>query len=297
MDNSEIDNIDLITHRAKAFEYLFDSVVVTDLEGIIQDWNTGSQVLFGYSKSEAIGQSVSMLHVPQDSDHLTEQVMSGLAKEGKWTGEIRMLHKDGYIGWIESMCVPLYDVHHTLIGALGVNRDITSRIEETERLAHLAHYDTLTEIPNRYLVLDRVERLIAHSQRYQKESRFALVFIDVDKFKTINDTKGHLFGDKVLIETAKRLKQAIRNSDTAARLGGDEFLILLGEVTNKNDVAKKVASLACALSEQFVIDGAAFDVSYSFGCAIYPDDGKTADILLKLADNAMYQAKQQKNKG
>jgi diguanylate cyclase (GGDEF)-like protein len=178
-----------------------------------------------------------------------------------------------------------------MIGALGVNRDITARIEETERLARLAHYDTLTQIPNRYLVLDRVERLIAQSERDYRKSRFALVFIDVDKFKTINDNKGHLFGDLVLIETAKRLKQSIRNSDTAARLGGDEFLILLGEITTRKDVSTKVSSLVSALGEQFIIDGEAFDVSYSVGSAIYP----TADALLKLADNAMYQSKQQKN--
>ena len=100
-----------------------------------------------------------------------------------------MLHKDGYIGWIESMCVPLYDANNRMIGALGVNRDITARIEETEPLARLAHYDTLTQIPNRYLVLDRVERLIAQSERDYRKSRFALVFIDVDKFKTINDKR------------------------------------------------------------------------------------------------------------
>lgn len=282
----------ILKQRAKAFDYLFDSVVVTDLQGIITDWNKGSEALYGYSKEEAIGKPVSILHVPEDIDRITSEVISAVERSGKWTGEIRMLHKNGPIGWIESMCVPIFNSNDQVVGALGVNRDITDRIKEIERLDHLAHYDHLTKIPNRYLLLDRVEHLIAQSER--NKSTFALLFIDLDKFKTINDTKGHAFGDQVLVEIALRLKQSIRNSDTAARIGGDEFVLLLENLSSKHDVSPKVETLVRTLDSEFIIAGEKFKVSYSLGVAIYPDEGTTTDTLLAAADKAMYKAKHKK---
>jgi len=282
-------NSEILKQRAKAFDYLFDAVVVTDLQGIIIDWNKGSEALYGYSKDEAIGQPVNILHAPEDTDRITSEVISAIEKFGKWTGEVRMLHKNGGVGWIESMCVPIYDSNKQMIGALGVNRDISDRIKETERLEHLAHYDYLTKVPNRYLLLDRVEHLIAQSERIK--SNFALLYIDLDKFKTINDTKGHAFGDQVLIETALRLKQSIRNSDTVARIGGDEFVLLLENISNKDDVSIMVESIAKALNKEFIINNEKFEVSCSIGVAIYPDDGTTTDTLLATADVAMYKAK------
>jgi diguanylate cyclase (GGDEF)-like protein/PAS domain S-box-containing protein len=282
-------NPNILKQRAKAFDYLFDAVVVTDLQGIIVDWNKGSQTLYGYSKEEAIGQPVNILHVPEDSDHITSEVIAAVEKSGKWSGEVRMLHKDGHIGWIESMCVPIYDDNKQMVGALGVNRDITERIKESERLEHLAHYDQLTNIPNRYLLLDRVSHLIAQSER--NDSGFALLYIDLDKFKSINDSKGHAFGDQVLIETALRLKQSIRNSDTIARIGGDEFVLLLEKTSNKDAVKAMVETLSKALNKAFIINDEEFTISCSIGVAIYPDEGTTTDTLLAVADKAMYKAK------
>ena len=172
-------NVDILKLRAKAFDYLFDAVVVTDLQGIIIDWNKGSEALYGYSKDQVMGQAVNILHVPEDSADITSEVISTVADKGKWSGEIRMLHKDGHIGWVESMCVPIYDEDDQILGALGINRDITERKTETARLEHLAHYDQLTNVPNRYLLLDRLSHLITQSERNQ--FRFALLFIDIDK--------------------------------------------------------------------------------------------------------------------
>ncbi len=283
-------NSNIIEQRAKAFDYLFDAVVVTDLKGIIIDWNKGSEALYGYTKEEAIGQPVNMLHVPDDTEHITTEVISSIEKYGKWSGEIRMLCKDGYIGWIESMCVPIYDDSNQMVGALGVNRDITDRILEAERLHHLAHYDQLTKIPNRYLLLDRVTHLIEQSKR--NTANFALLYIDLDKFKIINDTKGHAFGDQVLIEVALRLKQSVRNSDTIARIGGDEFVLLLENITNKNAVTQIVETLNKTLNRIFHINDEGFEIRCSIGVAIYPDQGTTTDTLLAVADKAMYKAKQ-----
>ena len=285
--------MDILKQRAKAFDYLFDAVVVTDLQGIITDWNKGSEALYGYTREEAIGQPVNILHVPEDPDNITSEVISAVEKYEKWTGEIRMLHKNGNIGWIESMCVPIYDSNNRMVGALGINRDITDRIKETERLEHLAHYDQLTKIPNRYLLLDRLQHLVAQSERYK--TTFALLFIDLDNFKTINDTKGHAFGDQVLIKTASSLKQSIRNSDTVARIGGDEFVILLEKIRDSNDISKMVVTLSRELNNTYIINGEEFEVRCSIGVAIYPDDGTTTDTLLAAADKAMYKSKHKRS--
>lgn len=279
----------VLDQRAKAFDYLFDAVVVTDLQGVIIDWNKGSEALYGYSKEEAIGHDVSMLHVPEDNDHITAEVISAIEKSGKWTGEVRMLHKDGHIGWIESICVAIYDDNHQMTGALGINRNITDRIKETERLAHLAHYDQLTEIPNRYLLLDRIAHLITQSARNNKT--FALLYIDLDKFKIINDTRGHSFGDKVLKKVATRLSQSIRHSDTIARIGGDEFVLLLEEIAGKHDISKMAENIINELHKEFIIDDTVIEIGCSIGIATYPEDGNTTDSLLIAADKAMYRAK------
>ena len=282
-------NIDIVKHRGQAFDYLFDAVVVTNLQGIIVDWNKGSETLYGYSKEQAIGQAVNILHVPEDSIKITAEVISTVERRGKWSGEIRMLRKDGSIGWIESMCVPIHDEDGQTIGALGINRDITKRKNETERLQYLAHYDQLTNVPNRYLLLDRLTHLITQSTR--NAQRFALFFIDVDKFKRINDTKGHIFGDQVLVEIALRLRNSIRSSDTVARFGGDEFVILFENITDKKDASTMTKTLVQALNTELIINGDKINITCSIGVAIFPDQGTTSDTLLTAADKVMYQTK------
>ncbi len=283
-------DLNILKQRAKAFDYLFDAVVVTDIQGIITDWNKGSEALYGYSKEEAIGQTVSMLHVPEDIDHITAEVIASVEKMGKWSGEVRMLHKDGDIGWIESMCVPILDEENQMVGALGINRDITERKEEEERLQNLAHYDQLTEIPNRYLLLDRLEHLIAQCER--NKSEFTLLYMDLDRFKIINDTKGHAFGDQLLKEVASRLTLLIRQSDTFARIGGDEFVFLLENTSEKNDIAAMAEMILKELERVFLINDEEIKVSCSLGIATYPEDGSTMDGLLATGDAAMYKAKQ-----
>ena len=283
-------DLNILKQRAKAFDYLFDAVVVTDIQGFIIDWNKGSKDLYGYSKSEAIGQDVSMLHVPEDIEHVTAEVIASVEKMGKWSGEVRMLHKNGQIGWIESMCVPIFDDANNMIGALGINRDITERKKEQERLHNLAHYDHLTAIPNRYLLLDRLEHLIAQSERGTSE--FSLLYMDLNEFKLINDTKGHAFGDQLLKEVALRLTQLIRKSDTFARLGGDEFVFLLENASQKHDLAVKVEMILKEFDRDFLINGEAINVGCSIGIATYPADGSTIEDLLATGDAAMYKAKQ-----
>ncbi len=275
--------------RAKAFDYLFDAVVVTNSEGIIVDWNKGAEALYGYTEEEAIGQTVSILHVPEDLDHITSEVLSAVEKVGKWTGEVRMLHKDGSIGWIESMCVPIFDGNEKMIGALGINRDITDRVNETERLRYLAQYDQLTQVPNRYLLFERISHLIDQCER--TKSSFSLVYFDLNNFKIINDTQGHAFGDLVLREVASRIKKSIRKSDTIGRIGGDEFVLLLENTYKKGDINVAVETLASTISKELPIESEVLHLSCSFGVATYPYDGATTEELLASADAAMYNDK------
>ncbi len=285
-------DVKILEQRAKAFDYLFDAVVVTDPEGIIIDWNIGSELLYGYTKEEAIGQPAHILHVAEDVDSITTHILSAIEQFGKWSGEVRYLHKDGHIGWLESMCVPIYDDKQHMIGALGINRDITARIEETKRLQIRAHYDELTQLPNRYLLLDHLKEIIEISE--QNKSTFTLFYLDLDRFKEINDTKGHAFGDKVLKEIAVRITTLIGSSGTVARIGGDEFIVVLENTSDKDDISKMAETLIQEICEPCRIDDEEVKTSCSIGIAIYPENGTTTDTLLLNADKGMYKAKNKK---
>lgn len=281
----------ILQQRARAFDYLFDAVVVTDLDGIIKDWNAGSEKLYGYSRSEVIGEPVSILHVPEDVERVTAEVLESVARDGKWKGEVKMLHKDGTVGWIESVVVPLLDEAGNAVGALGINRNISDRVNNEERLAQLAHYDQLTGLPNRYLFIDRTQQLIHHATRHNR--LFALLYIDLDDFKKVNDHYGHLVGDKVLKMTADKLHHAVRASDTVARIGGDEFVALLERVNAPEEAAKVADVVLNRLQEPLVLDNRLITQTGSIGIAIYPRDGVTLDELLSHSDRAMYQFKHQ----
>lgn len=277
-----------LEQRARAFEHVFDAIVVTDLGGIITDWNIGAENLYGWSREEAIGQPVSILHVKDEPDR-TAEVLSAVEKHGKWTGEIRMLHRDGSIGWIESVVVPLLDDEGQPCGALGINRDITRRVQNEEELVRLATTDPLTGLPNRGLLLDRLERTLRRAGR-QLHS-FALLFIDLDDFKDINDRCGHLAGDQVLKEVAHDLAAALRDSDTVARIGGDEFAVLIEDCSGIND-ARDVATKALkAVKRSVEIDSTPYRITASIGVAVYPAHGHDVSALLGHADEAMYRAK------
>jgi diguanylate cyclase (GGDEF)-like protein len=200
-----------------------------------------------------------------------------------------MLRKDGSIGWIESMCIPTLDEENNMVGALGINRDITARILETEQLRRLAQYDNLTEIPNRYLLLNRISHLIDQYDR--NKHSFTLLFFDLDKFKQINDNNGHAFGDQVLKIVTSRISNTIRKSDMVARIGGDEFVILLENTFEYSDIEVVVHALSKNINKDITIDNKILNVNCSIGRAIYPTNGSNPDELLSYADKNMYKIK------
>jgi len=282
-------DLKILEQRAKAFDHLFDAVVVTDPEGIITDWNIGSELLYGYTKEEAIGQPARIVHVPEDVDRVTTLVLSSIEEFGKWNGEVRYLHKDGRIGWLESMCVPIFDDNNQMIGALGINRDITARVEETKRLYDLAHYDRLTGLANRTHFMKALEKEILRSSKDKKE--LALLFLDLDSFKKINDTLGHFIGDKVIQTIGTRLKNVIRKEDMVARFGGDEFAIMLTSVQNDEDIILTSRRILKALKKPLQIDDHILHTFGSIGISRYPSDDTNANNLLQYADTAMYKVK------
>ncbi|QSZ41075.1 diguanylate cyclase [Sulfurimonas aquatica] len=281
--------LNILELRAKAFDYLFDAVVVTDGQGIITDWNSGSELLYGYTKEEAIGQPASILHVLEDSDSITSLVLSSVEKYGKWNGEIRYLHKDGHIGWLESICIPVFDDKQQMIGALGINRDITTRIEETKKLEYQAHYDPLTKLPNRALFFERLEKTLAISKR--KKHSFAILFIDLDDFKSINDKYGHNIGDELLHEVSRKLESCIRESDTVGRISGDEFVILLTEIASHDEPGIMAERIIKTVSSPIKIKDSVCNIGVSIGISLYPEHSSDLDELLILADKAMYHVK------
>ncbi len=277
-----------LEQRARAFEHVFDAVVVTDLEGNIADWNVGAERLYGWSREEAVGQPVSILHVKDEPDR-TAEVLGAVEKDGKWAGEIKMLHRDGTVGWIESVVVPLLDDGGQPCGALGINRDITRRVQNEEELVRLATTDPLTGLPNRGLLLDRLEGTLRRAER--QLHCFALLFIDLDDFKEINDRGGHLVGDRVLNEVAQDLATALRDCDTVARIGGDEFAVLIEDCSGINDARDVATKVLKSVKRSIEIDGAPCRLTASVGIAVYPSDGHDVSALLGHADEAMYRAK------
>lgn len=267
-----------------------DAIIVKDLNGIITNWNAGAERIFGYRESEIMGCSITKLIL---SDQLEEEdrIMS-LIKSGRFTDhfETVRLAKGNRLVNVSIMVSPVKDIAGNIIGASKVARDITQSKQSQERIEHLVYYDSLTGLPNRALLLDRMK--IALGQAARRSDHLALLSVNLDRFKLINDSLGHGIGDKLLVLVGERMQFCIRLTDTISRVGGDEFIILLSQIEgfqNAGDVAKK---LIAAVSQPFVIEAHELILTASIGISIYPDHGKDASSLLNNADASMCSAKE-----
>ena len=185
---------------------------------------------------------------------------------------------------------PVKDVTGNIIGASKIARDITQSKESQARIRYLAHYDPLTGLPNRTLLADRMKSAIADAARYS--FRFALLFVDLDRFKLVNDSLGHEIGDKLLKIVAERMHSSVRATDTVSRMGGDEFIVLLSQVPSAEVAARVAEKLIEAVSQPYKIEQHELVVTASIGISIYPDDGREAGSLMRSADASMYSAKE-----
>jgi len=245
--------------------------------------------LLGYTPEELLGTKLSRFFVdPEVNFKFLE-----LLKENKGvlnSYEMALSRKDGSVVWVSSNAQYCFDDVGNIIGVEGTTRDITERKQTEQHLRYLANYDALTTLPNRTLFRDRLEHAMAHARRYNH--LVVLMFLDVDRFKAINDSLGHLVGDQLLQAVSERLRSCAREGDTVARLGGDEFTIVMEGVSDISDadaVAKKVIE---AMSRSYVLEGHDVFVTASIGITIYPSDSDDIDSLIRNADTAMYRAKQ-----
>lgn len=266
-------------------------ITLTDT-GIIELFNPGAERMFGYRSPEMIGKSMSLLITePYRSEH--DEYLGRYLQTGQDTiigvaHEVNAVRRDGSTFPMEMRVSEFYiGGNRRFIGTL---RDITQRKATEAKIIHLAHFDALTNLPNRRLVQDRIQQAIVSAQRTGSE--FAVLFIDLDKFKNINDTLGHDVGDKLLEMVAHRLTDALRAQDTVGRQGGDEFIVLLASLSTVEDAARVAKKILEALAVPFEINGQSLHSGTSIGIATYPRDGTDVETLLKNSDTAMYSAKE-----
>ena len=281
--------------QAKILEHIHDSVISTDRDGKITTWNNGSTILLGYDASEIIGHHIlEIFH--SDQENGLEGIFQTLDTHSKLTIEGLMKTKKGESIICDISLSVLRDEAGIIDGYVGYIQDISKQketqkllAEQTEKLRHQAHHDTLTNLPNRTLFKDRLSQNIINSKR--NSEKFALLFIDLDQFKKINDTLGHHVGDEVLIEAAVRLKSVLREEDTLSRLGGDEFTVIIRNIHSIQDSSTVAQKIINSLKDTINVSGHKLHVTSSIGISIYPDDATTDNNLIKYADVAMYKAK------
>jgi len=267
-----------------------EGMVVTDASMNILRVNRAFTDLFGYSPEEAVGQTPRVLQSGRHDQAFYQAMWADIIGKGVWQGEVWNRRKNGDVfpEWLTITAV--YDSAGIVTHYVATHTDITLRKAAEDEIRHLAFYDPLTHLPNRRLLRDRLQHAVAQAKR--DGTQLALMFVDLDKFKPVNDQYGHAAGDQLLKAVAHRLSTCVRESDTVARVGGDEFVVLLSMITGALDavlVAEKVHSV---LQQVFILpDGAHVNISSSAGIAIYPEHGSTEAELTQHADAAMYQAK------
>jgi diguanylate cyclase (GGDEF)-like protein/PAS domain S-box-containing protein len=271
------------------FQSSHDGIVITDADNIILDVNDAFCDLTGYSREESIGRPINLLNSGHHDPDFFRRLYETVMQQGYWQGEIWNRTKAGAISVVLMTISAVHDDSGRLSHYVGVFTDITRKKESEQQLERLAYYDALTGLPNRSLFRDRLQQAIAKSERDKRS--LALLFIDLDHFKEVNDSFGHVVGDQLLVEAAKRISSCLRSTDTVARLGGDEFTVILCGVDGRAAVEHVVGEVLTGLAAPYDLGGVIAHVSASIGIILCPDDAKTPEALIGAADLAMYEAK------
>lgn len=280
---------------AIVFENSDAAIMITDIDGKILKTNLAFSKITGYETEEVLGRSTRILNSGKQSQAFYQNLWQQLKTQGSWRGEIWNRHKNGtlYAEWLSINSVA--DKFGRTSHYIAIFNDITERKQDEEKIKYLAHYDILTQLPNRALFNDRLQQAISYAKRHKQW--LAVFFLDLDKFKQINDTLGHAAGDMLLQQVAKRLKNCVRETDTVARFGGDEFVMLLTNFSDEESAVLQSSEISThilkTLSQPFDIAGGRVMSSGSVGFTLYPKDGYSAVELIRNADTAMYHAKEQ----
>ena len=276
---------------SSALEQTADAVMVTDRDGMVEYVNAAFTVVTGYTGEEAIGRSPRLLrsgsHEPAFYRQLWRTILAGEVFQDVFVNK----RKDGSLYYEEKTITPLKNDEGQITHFISTGKDISDRMQAQERLQYLAHHDVLTELPNRALFTDRLEHALARSRIAQ--SQVAVLFLDMDRFKMINDTLGHDVGDHVLRDLARRLRGCVREGDTVARLGGDEFAVIIEDVVDVHPVESVARKILEMLTQPFYWQDRELFITTSIGISLFPEDGNDPKALLKNADIAMYRAKDQ----
>lgn len=272
------------------FENTHEGIMITDENVHITRINRQFTKLTGYTADEVIGKNPNFLQSGAHDEEFYKQMWNNIKNTGTWYGELNNRRKNGeYFATLQSITSVKNDKGKAN-GYVSVFSDISERKKNEMRLAHLASHDALTSLPNRIHFHDNLEQAIRVAKR--NNQKLAVLFLDLNDFKIVNDTLGHKIGDALLQEIAKRLKTSIREEDTVARLGGDEFAIVLHELRSKDDAIEVAQKIIQNVREKFIIAPHNLTPSTSIGISMYPEHAKDGDTLVKLADDAMYRAKQ-----
>jgi len=275
--------------QSSALEQTADTVMITDRSGVIEYVNLGFEKATGYDRDEAIGQKPSLMKSGKQGAGFYKKLWDTILAGEVFSDVFINRRKDGSLYYEEKTITPLKDAAGEITNFVATGRDVTERMQTQERLQHMAQHDALTELPNRLLFIDRLKQALARARWHER--LVAVLFVDMDRFKNINDTLGHEIGDQLLQALAGRLATGVREGDTVARFGGDEFVILLDDVASEKDIGAVAQKVLEALAPPFIIDSQSLYVTASIGVSLFPNDGEDTGTLIKNADIAMYRAK------
>ncbi len=275
---------------AAVFDTTPVGIVVTDPNGVIVRVNQAFTAISGYSQLEARGHKANLLRSGRHDNAFYEEMWTSIVQRGHWSGEIWNRHRNGTIRRHELNITAVLDGQEQIVNFVGLLRDVTDRFAQERRMRHLATHDPLTGLANRTLLMEELQRALALARR--KGERVALLFLDLNGFKAVNDRHGHSIGDALLKGVAQRLQRQVRASDLLCRQGGDEFVLMIGEAPDDDCLRELVVKLLNSLESPYPELPGDVRISASVGVARWPDHAEDADGLLNAADNAMYAAKQ-----
>jgi len=278
-----------LREAATVFEASSEAIMVTDNSGVIRRINQAFTQMTGYTQADAIGQTPRLLKSDRHDEAFYKSMWERLMAQGRWEGELWNRRKNGEVFPVWQIISTVRDEQGRGVGYVSLFIDITQKKRDEDEIAYRANYDALTGLPNRNLLAERLNQALKQARR--EGSRVAVMFIDLDFFKQVNDTLGHAVGDRLLQLVAERMRMCVRETDTIARLGGDEFVILLMDIDAIAPAGIVAEKLIAQMVEPFTIEGNELHIGASIGITIFPDDGRDVDTLFRNADLAMYRAK------
>ncbi|MHB8535597.1 MAG: EAL domain-containing protein [Sulfuricaulis sp.] len=280
-----------IRKLSSAVEKAADSIFITGVDGVIEYVNPAFETITGYRREEAVGKTPRIVKSGKHDPAFYRKLWDTLRRGEVYRDVFINRKKNGQLYYEEVTITPLTSERGVITHYISAGKDITERMQTQERLHHLAHHDVLTDMPNRVLFAERLKQALNRAQWHKRA--LAVLFLDMDRFKLVNDTLGHEAGDRLLQALAARLNSCVREGDTVARFGGDEFAVFLDDIASPDDVAPIAQKFLETLARPLTVDGHEFFITASIGIGLYPNDGTDSQTLMKNADTAMYRAKQQ----